>query len=93
MKDVKYGKVTRKSFSKIGDYIDFISRSTDEVIHTIVDNLYYYDSFRELYKNHDKVSLGYDEDEEIDYKDMEKYYPKEEQDEYGVVGIKIRVLK
>lgn len=35
-----------------------------EVIYTIVNNLYYYDSFSELYKDHDKVSLGYREDED-----------------------------
>jgi len=24
---------------------------------------------------------------------MEKYYPKEEQDKYGVIGIKVRVIE
>ncbi len=64
-----------------------------EVIHTIVNNLYYYDSFSELYKDHDKVSLGYREDEDANCQDMERYYSLEEQAKYGGVGFKIRLLK
>ena len=82
----------KRSKIKVGDYIDFTNMVSGEVIHTIVENLYYYNSFSELYKNHDKVSLGYKEDEDARYQDMEKYYSREEQNKYGVVGINIRVL-
>ena len=34
--------------------------------------------------------MGYAEDEPADFKDMEAYYSKEEQDKYGVLGIEIR---
>ena len=54
--------------------------------------LYKYPSFEELYKHFDKVSMGYKEDEIASFKDMEKYYSKEEQEKYGVVGIKIKKL-
>ena len=36
--------------------------------------------------------MGYKIDEEADPKDMEKYYPQEEQSKYGVVGIEIKVI-
>lgn len=51
-----------------------------------------YDSFQELYKHFDKVSLGYKDNEEANYKDMEGYYSKEKQDKYGVVGIEIMLI-
>ena len=36
--------------------------------------------------------MGYKEDEEANPKDMEQYYPQEEQAKYGVVGIEIEVI-
>ena len=77
---------------KVGDTITFTNRSNNEQISTVVINLNKYDSFEELYKNFDKVSMGYSEDEIADPKDMELYYSKEEQDKYGVLGIEIKLL-
>ena len=37
--------------------------------------------------------LGYDKDEIASPKDMEKYYSKQEQDKYGVLGIEMKVIK
>lgn len=37
--------------------------------------------------------MGYDEKDIVSYKDMEKFYFKSEQQKYGVVGIKIKLLK
>ena len=36
--------------------------------------------------------MGYKKDEEANPKDMEQYYPQEEQAKYGVVGIEIEVI-
>ena len=83
----------KRSKIKIGDYIDFTNRDNHEVMRALVLNLYYYDSFKELYENHDKISLGYGDEDIADYRDMEKYYSKEEQEKHGVVGIKVKVLK
>lgn len=55
--------------------------------------LYKYSSFEELYKHFDKIAMGYDKDDIANPKDMEKYYSKEEQDKYGVIGIEIRVIE
>jgi len=59
------------------------------MIEVKVLRLHRYNSFEELYKHFDKVSLGYKPDEEANPSDMEKYYSKEEQSQYGVVGIEI----
>lgn len=83
----------KRKLLKIKDEIEFTNMETSETLLTIIEDLYKFDNFEELYKCFDKASLGYDENEEASYKDMEDYYSKEEQDKYGVIGIKIKVLK
>lgn len=77
---------------KVNDIIEFTNITTMEGIKVIVLDLYRYASFEELYKNFDKLELGYEVDKPANYSDMEKYYPKEEQDKYGVLGIRIKKL-
>lgn len=77
---------------KVGDLIEFTNRVTDEKMIVKVVCLFKFDSFRELYKNFDKVSMGYREDEDADPSDMELYYSKEEQGKYGVLAIKIEKI-
>ena len=82
----------KRSLIKENDIIEFVDRTTNERIKTKVIKRYKYNSFDELYKHHDKVSIGYKIDEEPNPKDMEQYYPQEEQAKYGVVGIEIEVI-
>ena len=44
-------------------------------------------------KRFDKIAMGYDRDDIVNPKDMEKYYLKDEQDKYGVIGIEIKVIE
>ena len=83
----------KRQLINIGDIITFLNRSDGEVIKTKVLNLHKYPSFEELYKHFDKVSMGYSEEDECNYKDMEKYYSVEEQSKYGVVGIEVELIK
>lgn len=76
---------------KINDEIIFTNRTTEEQIRVKVINLHHFNSFEELYKNFNKVSLGYEENEVAKASDMEKYYSKEEQQKYGVLGIEIKL--
>lgn len=78
---------------KIGDKIEFTSRDSGEKIMTEVINLHNYQSFAELYKHFNKKVLGYSDNEAADSADMNKYYSKEEQDKYGVLGIEIKLVK
>ena len=73
--------------------IEFENRVTEEKIEVKVLKLYKYDSFEELYKHFDKVSMGYASDEDANPIDMEKYYSKEEQANYGVIGIEMSLIK
>ena len=83
----------KRQLLKINDYIEFTNRDNEEKILVEVEDLYHYPSFEELYKHFDKSSLGYNEDEEANPSDMDKYYSKEEQDKYGVLGIKVKIIK
>ena len=76
----------------IGDTITFTnSDNPNEIICASVVDLFVYNSFDELYTNLPLLECGYTKDN-IDTAspyDMEKYYSKEKQQKYGVVGIKI----
>ena len=82
----------KRSSIKIDDVIVFTNILTGDKIKTKVENLYKYKTFKELYDNHDKVSIGYKENETGSFEDMYNYYSKEDIDKYGVIGIKIRVI-
>ena len=45
----------------VGDLIEFTNITTDEKLITKVTSIYTYKDFDELYENHNKVSIGYDE--------------------------------
>jgi ASC-1-like (ASCH) protein len=83
----------KRQLLNVNDLIEFTNRTTKETILVEIKDLYKYDSFNELYKHFDKISMGYEENDIADPNDMEKYYSKEEQDKYGVVGIKIKKLE
>lgn len=83
----------KRSQLKEKDLIEFTNIKTLESIIVEVVELYKYNSFDDLYKHFDKISLGYDAEEIADPKDMEKYYSKNEQGNCGVIGIKIKVLE
>ena len=82
----------KRKLVNLGDIIEFTNITTGEKITAQVEHLYLYPSFEELYKNHNKIDLGYKQNEIASPKDMSKYYPQEEQEKFGVVGIKIKLI-
>ncbi len=82
----------KRSIISAGDSIEFTNARNGEVLECIVTNLYKYNSFDELYKHHDKISIGYAEDENANPADMLAYYSMDKIEKYGVIGIEIRVL-
>ena len=83
----------KRQLLKEKDLIEFTNRTTLETILVEIVKLHKYSNFDELYKHFDKVSLGYDKDDIANSNDMERYYSKEEQEKYGVIGIEIRTVK
>lgn len=82
----------KRRLLKVNDLIEFTNRETNEKLTVLIKELHHYPSFEELYKHFDKVSLGYKENEIANPIDMEKYYSKEEQEKYGVLGIEVSLI-
>ncbi len=80
---------------RVGDVIRFEDMTDDyEVLFARVEELRVFDSFEELYRELPLRECGYTPETEAaaSPKDMERYYPPEEQRRYGVVGIRISLL-
>ena len=82
----------RKQIKK-EDLIEFTNLETGEKILCKVTDLHIFSSFKQLYAHFDKKRLGYHENETAKTSDMEKYYPKSEQAQFGVIGIEIKLIK
>lgn len=81
----------KRATISIGDYIEFTNTSSNETLECIVTNLYKYANFEELYKHHNKITIGYNEDEIANPNDMLTYYSAENIKKYGVIGIEISI--
>ena len=82
----------KRKMIAVGDTITFTNTDDpNDVISATVIDLFVFDSFDELYKSLPLLECGYTK-EDIGTalpNDMEQYYSKEKQKQYGVVGIKI----
>ena len=82
----------KRSKIKVGDIIEFTNTTTLEILKVKVENIYKYNDFEQLYKKHNKISIGYQEDEVADPNDMLMYYKKEKILKYGVLAIQVIVI-
>ena len=82
----------KRKLIKARDEIIFTNIVTGETIRVKVLNIYLFKNFNELYKNFDKLKLGYKENEKASPDDMNIYYSKEEQQKFGVCGIEIKLI-
>lgn len=84
--EIRLNDEKRKIF-EINDYIEFTNITTLEIMFVKITNLYHFKSFEKLFNNFDNSILGCGS-----YEEMYKYYSKEEEKKYGVLGIEIKVL-
>ena len=84
--EIRLNDEKRKIF-EINDYIEFTNITTLEIMFVKITNLYHYKNFEDLFNYFDKSTLGCGS-----YEEMYKYYSKEEEKKYGVLGIEIKVL-
>ena len=75
---------------RVGDTIVFTDTDSGARMECLVLALHRSAAFAELYARHDKGSLGYDADQPARPEDMLAYYPPEEIEKYGVVGIEVK---
>ena len=87
-----YDKKRRKI--KVGDEIIFTNGDRTKELTTQVTKIDTFKNFEELYKKIPPLAMGYAENElkNASYKDMEKYYSREQQDRFGVVAIEVRLI-
>ena len=84
--EIRLNDEKRKIF-EINDYIEFTNITTLEIMFVKITNLYHFESFKKLFNNFDNSILGCGS-----YEEMYKYYSREEEKKYGVLGIEIKVL-
>ena len=77
----------------VGDEILFINAANGESLTAVVVALYPFTSFEALYRALPLEDCGYSktELEGASASDMDAYYSREEQEKYGVLGIRIRL--
>ncbi len=79
----------------VGDVIKFVnSKNITDTLCVMVEDLFIFDSFDELYKNLPLLECGYTKDnvDQASPRDMDSYYSREKQSKYGVIGIKISLI-
>ena len=77
----------KRKLLRVGDVIEFTNIEDGERIQARVSGLHIYGSFEWLFKDIPISKCGL-----ADEKAMDAFYSKEEQEEYGVVGIELEVL-
>ena len=84
----------KRRLIKVGDRIEFTQKETGEKLIAEVIFLHRFDSFAELYQKLPLLKCGYTEADVDTAKpeDMDLYYTPEQQREYGVLGIEIKVI-
>lgn len=78
---------------QVGDQIEFTNlEDRKQKLLTRVIALHLFDSFDELFRALPAEAMGYNKDQIPKAEDMERYYSKEEQALYGVIGIEIALV-
>lgn len=85
----------KRKLISVGDTIKFINtEDSNDTLSVTVTNLFVFTSFGELYMHLPLLKCGYN-DENINVAspdDMDRYYSKEKQNKYGVIGIEVSLL-
>ncbi len=82
----------KRRLVQVGDFIEFtLIDDSSRKLTTRVIALHHFNSFAELYNSLPKEKLGYAASETPDPDRMDEYYPREKQEQYGVLGIELRL--
>jgi len=82
----------RRKDIKKGDQIIFHHNDTFETLSCVVLSIKKYSNFIELYKHYNKISIGYNDNEDAKPDDMLKYYSQEQIEKNGVLAIEIKCI-
>lgn len=78
---------TKRQQIRVGDLIEFLNLSDKTLkVRVCVVALHHFSSFEDLFRVLPLAACGYGPGERVDPRSMERYYSKEEQARWGVVG-------
>ncbi len=79
---------------RVGDEIEFTDNSDGRKLTVKVKNIHKFPDFEKLYKKLPLEKCGYSKEElpQARAEDMEVYYSREKQKQYGVLGIETELL-
>lgn len=77
---------------KVGDIITFTEAPGGDFVKGIITAFYTFPTFKELYQILPAKDLGLEKEEDKNPQEMNNYYNDNEQKEYGVVGIRFRLI-
>lgn len=89
--EVRLNDVKRQSI-ELGDIISFINNKTGQSLDVKVINLLRYPDFDSLFDSSDIYDFG-SNNKILSVEKMRNYYSSEDEKEYGVLGIKIELIK
>lgn len=82
----------KRQLISVGDEIEFsLITDPDEKVVVSVEELYHFPTFKDLFCSFEPVEYGGGDREE--YVAMYKYYSKEDEARYGVLGIRVKLQK
>lgn len=85
----------KRRLLNVGDQIVFLKRpECQEKLVVEVTKLSVFSSFKELFKNIDKIEFGFTKEDTLEdqINCLRKYYSKEDEKQYGVIGIHLKIL-
>ncbi len=83
----------KRQHINLGDQIEFVCNDDQsKKVIAIVKALYRYPFFENMFSDFSPLLFGGNSKEEL-IEEIETFYSKEEQGKYGVIGIKIEVIK
>lgn len=83
----------RRQHINLGDQIEFVCKDDSaRKVTTVVKALYVYPDFEKMFSDFPPSYFGGISKEEL-VQEIEAFYSKDEQAEYGVVGIKIELMR
>ena len=79
----------------VGDRIRFTRADGEATLTCRVVALHPYPTFADLYGAFSMTAIGYSPEEALTASpaDMDVYYPREEQEKYGVLGIELQIIE
>jgi ASC-1-like (ASCH) protein len=77
---------------EIGDQIVFSEdKKPENNVTTVVKGLLRYQTFKELFADHDPLLFG-EKSRDFLFNQIKQFYPDEDEQKYGVVGIRLQLL-